>query len=406
MSAPRAIDGGRSTANPGFRDGSATLSAAMPPITGGWLIYAVTDHSSGRQYVGLTTQSLEARFLGHRQTALRRKVARSGSLGEAIRARLAAGLRYAAAFSIRLLDVAGDPDRARQLETDWIARLGSSAPAGFNLMPGGSSLGGVLNSVPVTVRDPDRGTLEYPSLSCAIRVTNKRRGREGRAALAASVVYARLELGWTIEEALGLAVHVDGRGRREPFIWRGQSYDTLREVEARSGIPLATLRSRLHRNRHAVDRSRHDLARDRRRDGIRRRLTSTRLPSPDGNGTVSLEAFASRTGIAKSSVLHRYHHLVRSGRDPATMPRSDLHAFLTERQDRRIMLELEVRPGIVWQGGVRELTRRLFADWVVECWRPERVSEPTIRARLRRTTGWPDRMSAHDIRIAFGFEVD
>ncbi len=128
-----------------------------------------------------------------------------------------------------------------------------------------------------------------------------------------------------------------------------------------------------------------------------------RVPFPGEGGTLSLEVFASRTGVAKSSALHRHHQFVRSGRDPATMPRSELYAFLTKRQDRRIPLQLEIAPRVVWRGGVRELIRRLFADRAVECRRSERILAPTIRARLRKAAGWPDRMPAHEIRRAFGF---
>ena len=384
-----------------------TLTGTTALDGGSWAIYAITEHGSGREYVGVTALPLKQRFSGHRATALRRKRARAGSLGAAILASLAAGLCYGEAFSIRWLASAGDPDEARALEAHWIATLGTAAPHGLNHMPGGSSLGGKLNAQPVTVQHPTDGPVFYPSLSQAIRVTNRQRGSEDR--VDPGLVYARLELGWSVEEALGLVAHVDGRGVRQPFTWVGQQYRTLRQVSARSGLSIPTLRSRLYRHGGATSQSPCDLAQDRRRVGVGRklRLDSMCLPSPDGDGTaVTAAKFAVRTGVAKASVLHRYHQLVRAGRDVASMPQSELHRALTTRADRRIVIALEVAPGVVWQGGVRELIRRLFADWVVECHRPERIQASAIRARLRRTTGWPDRMSAHDIRIAFGFEVD
>ena len=115
---------------------------------------------------------------------------------------------------------------------------------------------------------------------------------------------------------------------------------------------------------------------------------------------------AARAGVAKTSVLHRYHRLVRAGRDVASMPLSELHAALTTRADRRIVIALEVAPGVIWRGGVRELIRRLEADRLVECHRSERIQASTIRARLRRLPGWPDAMTMHDVRHAFGFERD
>ena len=357
--------------------------------------------------MGVTALPLTQRFSGHRATALRRKRARAGSLGAAILASLAAGLCYGEAFSIRWLASAGDPDEARALEAHWIAALRTAAPNGFNHMPGGSSLGGKLNAQPVTVQQSTDGSVIYPSLSQAIRVTNRQRGSKDR--VDPGTVYARLDMGWSVEEALGLVAHVDGRGVRQPFTWGGQQYRTLREVSARSGLSISTLRSRLYRQDGARSRSPCDLAQDRRRVGVGRkwRVGSMCLPSPDGDGVLLTAAeFAARTGVAKASVLHRFHRLVRAGRDVASMPLSELRAALTTRADRRIVIGLEVAPGVVWLGGVRELIRRLEADRLVECHRPERIQASAIRARLRRLPGWPDAMTARDIRRAFGFERD
>ena len=383
------------------------LTGATALSSRSWAIYAITEHGSGREYVGVTALPLARRFAGHRATALRRKRARAGSLGAAILVSLAARRRYGEAFAIRWLASAGDPDEARALEAHWIAVLGTATPHGFNQMPGGSSLGGELNAQPVTVQHPTEGPVTYPSLSQAIRVTNRQRGSEDR--VDPGTVYARLELGWPVEEALGLVAHVDGRGERQPFTWDGQQYRTLRHVSARSGLSISTLRSRLHRLDGARSRSQCDLAQDRRRKGVGRKwqVDSMCLPSPDGDGTtVTAAEFATRTGVAKASVLHRYHQLVRAGRDVASMPLSELHAALTTRADRRIVVALEVAPGVVWRGGVRELIRRLEADRLVECHRPERIQASAIRARLRKAAGWPDRMTTHDIRRAFGFERD
>ncbi len=173
----------------GASDRADTLAAAFGHGAGPWRIYVIIEHSTGRQYVGLTAQSLEDRLLDHRNTApRRRRTSRPGSLGEAILASLAARRSFGAAFSIRLLAIAESPESARQLEADWIARLGCSAPAGFNLMPGGSSPGGVLNSVPVTLRDPELRTLAYPSLSRAIQATNEQRTLAGEAPIDAGLV--------------------------------------------------------------------------------------------------------------------------------------------------------------------------------------------------------------------------
>ena len=128
------------------------------------------------------------------------------------------------------------------------------------------------------------------------------------------------------------------------------------------------------------------------------------MPAPDG-GPVTLQDFARRTGIPKATVTHRYRQLLRAERRPEAMHPEQIRAFLTTQQDRRIVLKLEVGPGVVWSGGVRELIRRVLDNTAVESRRLERIGCSAIRYRLRLVPGWPDRIESRCVRWAFGFEA-
>lgn len=132
------------------------------------------------EYVGVTGRAVPARYWAHCHDAMPcRKRRRTGSPVEAIIRTLRAGIGDVDAFMIRTLETTEDAASVRRLEAEWIVRRGSAAPAGFNLMPGGSSLEGPASVMPVIVQDSARGTVSYPSLSSAIRATDKDRRNAG-----------------------------------------------------------------------------------------------------------------------------------------------------------------------------------------------------------------------------------
>lgn len=374
-------------------------------------IYEIKERRTGLGYVGVTALVMNDRFLGHRQDACRDRRRRPGGLADAIRRSAADGLVYLQAFSIRELATTTDPEEARRLEAEWIERRRTRVPDGFNQMPGGRSLGGPLNSCPVTVEHPIRGTLDYPSLSVAIIDANAEHERQRLPTVGAEAVYARIRAGWTPAQALGLVHRTDGRRIRASFTWAGHEYDTLRDASIASGVPIATLRSRLHRARTALHAPPPEIATDRRRSGPARSPVPTSsgilVPAPPGHveALVTLEAFARLAKVPKSTVTYRYRRLEREGRSPDEMPADELHAFLVGSVDRRILLDLRIAPSEVWSDGIRSLIARLFATPAVECRRVDRIGGSAIRARLRTLPGWPDRLSAVAIRWAFGFEA-
>jgi hypothetical protein len=237
-----------------------------------WTAYEILCRRSGRGYVGITRRSLPVRVAAHDLLARRRPdLGGPGSLGAAIRRAHGLGLSFHEAFSVRVLAQTSDPQQARELERLWIARLGTAAPHGYNLMPGGASLGGPANAEAVSIRHRQRGLLHFGSLMDAVADINREREQGGKAPLSLGGVYARRALGWTIEEALELRRHADGRRQRALFRWHGRTYHSLHELARKEGLPISTARSRLHRARRAGCDSSHDGGTDRRKPGPWRR---------------------------------------------------------------------------------------------------------------------------------------
>ncbi len=298
------------------------------------------------------------------------------------------------AFQITMLGTASSPGAARRLERKWIERLGTKYPTGFNLMPGGSSLGGPSNAQPVRVKHPVRGRTLYPSLMSAVEDISRERVQSGRAPMALGAVYARLHQ-WSAEQALELVPHRDGRRLRAPFYWRGVVYRTIHEVAQAEGLCIATIRSRLWRARRAGCGPDHDMATDRRRQrahgrqGARGRPPRSLLPHPleQNRASVSAAIFERLTGVAASTALSRLHRFA-DGREPSTLPRAELLAALTQSQVAPIMLELELPGEGVLTGCVRGLIRQVLADPHLRWARSDPwLTFSAMRSRLRRIPG-------------------
>ena len=126
--------------NPGYADG---------------IIYVVEQKDSGRRYVRLTVQTLERRWVYHVEQARARRITGAESLHATIRE------HGADKFSTRQIDKGISKRDLERKERDWIARLGTLFPKGFNLNKGGVS--GGSNRKPVTVD----GTF-FPSTAKAV----------------------------------------------------------------------------------------------------------------------------------------------------------------------------------------------------------------------------------------------
>jgi hypothetical protein len=380
-----------------------------------WLIYRIRRRADGRDYVGLTARLLPMRIAAYDHSARRRpRIGGPCTLVAAIRQAYADGLSFDAAFQVDVLAEASSPEEARRLERHWIAQLQSAHPHGFNLMPGGASLGGPANSVPVAINHPVRGRLRYNSMMKAVADINRERHARGEPTLPLTVVYARRSTGWSLEEALGLTKHADGRRQRPMFLWHGRTYDSLHELAIAEGLPIDTIRSKLYRARQAGCDAAEDVASDRRLPGRHRtggvgcgRQSFLVLPHPlhPQADPVDAATFARLTGLPRATVLHRYHRLAKR-KGASALTQSELVAALTRRTDRRRLITLALPDGRRLSGGVREVINAVLADPNLDELRAKRLGFSAIRARLRRLPGWPGRLSQSELLWAFGFRRD
>jgi DNA-directed RNA polymerase specialized sigma24 family protein len=144
-------------------------------------IYVVTHDASGKKYVGQTRTTIERRWQGHIQSALKAGQTRDRALSVAIRA-------YGpTAFSIRKVAEAENLQVANDLERQWIEKLETRAPNGFNSTRGGGA-------APLPGRAVAVKGVRYASIAAAARAHG----------LKPNVVGDRLDSGWSPEQACGL----------------------------------------------------------------------------------------------------------------------------------------------------------------------------------------------------------
>jgi len=95
-------------------------------------VYCITNQANGKRYVGVTTTGYENRFANHLWHSKKSK--------SSCRALHSAMRKYGAeCFSVELLEFARDWRHMNQLEREWIKKLDTLAPAGYNLTDGGDA---------------------------------------------------------------------------------------------------------------------------------------------------------------------------------------------------------------------------------------------------------------------------
>ena len=383
---------------------AATQVSAMT-----WRIYLITRCSDGRGYVGLTAQSVPARFAGHCADAKRDGGSRGGAdtVTAALRAAMQAGQNPRTAFRLQELGEYKTPDAARHAEALSIRTLGTARPNGFNVMPGGASLGAIANAKQVALDHPLKGHILFPTISEALAFRNDELRSQSKRPLVPGAVYARLHAGWNVCEALGYTERLDGRARVGRPI-RVRSRVVSRASAAQQlGLSRAAMRSRAHRARRSGMPG-ISLAVDRRGPYSRRAdSVAVSLPHPSDPNAPALNsvAFAAVSGIPKATILDRLMQLRIAGRDPAHMTRPDLLKALMETADRRIKITLTLPNGDQVCGGIRELIRLVLANAELSNARVEMLGASAIRARLRRLANWPSAadLTPQDLMWAFGF---
>ena len=361
-----------------------------------YTVYCLRRRITGRPYVGITKRSLKGRVAAHISQARRKRRIRSGGLLEAIREAFSQGKAFGTVFTVAALATVDDVERARALERTWIERLQARQPSGFNLMPGGASVGGPANAKPLIVNLPEQAQRSWPSIDAAIRACNNDRKASGLPLLKGSTVYLRLQSQWSVNEALGFVARIDKRSLRRVAIQiGGQDYQSLKQAAAVMPISVGALRSRLHRVRNKTS----DIGTDRRHLPGKRE-SDLFIICPDTGVRLTPTSFAKRWALPKATVLYRWHQALRSGLDISD--RGAFSAWLRSDQNRRKLVELVLPDGTVWTGGYRELIRRLLAHPLWEAHRWTRLGDSGIHRRLRRLSE-ADRSDVDRIRWAFGF---
>lgn len=141
-------DAFRKVPNPGYANG---------------IVYLVTHLATGTKYVGITIQMLERRWRSHIEQAQARHIKSDVSLHAAIRT------DGEHAFTIEQLDSGQSKSTLEDKEREWIMRLNTLEPNGFNLSTGGTS--GGSNPKPVIVDG-----LRFLSVGSAVTYISRTRG--------------------------------------------------------------------------------------------------------------------------------------------------------------------------------------------------------------------------------------
>lgn len=130
-------------------------------------IYLITNTVNGKQYVGQTRLSLEARWRAHRNAAMN---------GRPLCRVLYAAIRKYGGSAFRITTLMTVPD-ARQADTDaaeqrMIARLGTLVPRGYNLCASRGGVGSMHESTKALIRAAHKGKPKSPAWREAIRRAN------------------------------------------------------------------------------------------------------------------------------------------------------------------------------------------------------------------------------------------
>ena len=383
------------------------VAAVRTAETGPWIVYKLTERATGRVYVGITQRAMTARISAHLSQARRDRGVRANGLMAALQAMEARGGTFAATFDVVIVARAADAREAAEQERKWITMLACRVPVGYNSMPGGG-VGGPANARELSVEVAPRAWRFFSSIYEAIGHRNRELRRAHAPLLDPSVVYTRLSAGWSPEEALGYAAHVDGRGRRAAFLVDGRTFGTLRQASRVTGMSVDTLRSRHHRQKRRSPASGPlDIGSDRRSGNGSADREPLAIAWPETGERLTAEAFAIRTGVPASTVIHRWHRAraveaeqVARGEPPLSA--ADMVDRLRAATDRRKQVRLVLPDGRHWAGGERDLIRRVFADVPLEASRSERLSGSGIRRRLRLLSD-ADRQRQELVRQAFGF---
>lgn len=292
-------------------------------------VYVIT-HQVGnleeKLYVGVTQRTLSDRLNAHFNESTRKKTRGLSrfSLGFAIRQHLeqdTRGDRLNEDFQIRELEVYSSVGAMLAGEAQWIERLKTMAPSGYNLMRGGSSAGGPSNSKPCEIFI-DYKLESFTSIGDAIRavalfhgITDDTERRKFHGKVRTRMGY-KTGHPWSFAEALELEPREDFR-------------NTLLSKNAKaSGENIGTARSRDFRKKKAGKLANVDKIYN--------------VPDPgDLTQFVSIGKAAELLGIPKSTVRWRLDQ-IRLKQTPMTP--AEIISHIKNPQDRKNLIRVQL-PG-------------------------------------------------------------
>jgi hypothetical protein len=187
-------------------------------------IYVVTHRTTGRQYVGQTLLAVNRRWEEHVRGA-----ETASASGKHLRCAIRKYGRRA--FSIREVARTTSFHDANAKEREWIKRLKTVHPLGFNLTRGG---GGLNLGRPLYIRG-----IRYPSIADAAR-------NYGQSP--ASVAARLRDFQWTAEQAVGLAKQPQRPNARKTVAVKDHglthTYPSIRAAADAYAVPYCVARSR------------------------------------------------------------------------------------------------------------------------------------------------------------------
>lgn len=353
-----------------------------------YIVYMIRRKSDGKVYIGITHRTLEQRVNSHRYDAMRKGV-HHGGLAFAIRTAKEHGMCFSDAFEYVVLEyVFCDNDFIRTREKHWVDTFNSRYPNGFNIHPGGSSIGSIQNCKPITV-SINGAEIKYPSRSLAIASSACSNVTPG-------AMYWRLK-NWPVNEALGISRHLDARSFREVFIYQGSQCNSLAVASQDIGTPIATLRSRLHRAKKRKVKN-YDLSIKTLQ--IPSKLSTIPLPHPfdDKHEDITSRRFSKLTGIPQTTISYRANNfaLKMSGSE---YTRGMLLAYLINGEDRTSYITVKLTDGFTYHVSINKLARMVAHIPRFQKFKLVQLKESTLRKRLQnllRNNSKPTRVQIYE----------
>ena len=203
------------------------------------LIYLVTHVESGKKYVGQTKQRLNRRWRNHYESAEKDPEIYEYAAKDQKRPLIAAIRKYGReAFTCESIDTADTIYELNEKEREWIQKLNTQVPNGFNDTSGG---GGCINTRGKKLIIDGQ---EFPSIADAAEYFGVNLDN----------AYNRINLGdWTLEQVFELEPRYDDKnttGRPVEFTFEGKkySYGSLREAADAHGVNVSTAEGRWEKN--------------------------------------------------------------------------------------------------------------------------------------------------------------